>query len=155
MICECGGVLQPAQLEAFDMSAFVGHPVPPIRTPGFRCDKCQGETVDGHIVNAYVAGFDTSKERPQQLPVENSRKSSPLRESPDRAGPPSPMATETPRRHLPTHIAREIAVAAQADPRSVQRVVSGQPTKGAIRDRILRVLHARAAAERMRQIGGS
>jgi hypothetical protein len=56
----------------------------------------------------------------------------------------------TARRHLPAHIAREIAVAAQADPRSVQRVVAGQPTKGAIRDRILRALHDRAAAERIR-----
>ena len=54
MICECGGVLQPVLLEAFDMSGFVGHPVPTIRTPGYRCDKCTGETVDGHIVNAYV-----------------------------------------------------------------------------------------------------
>jgi len=57
------------------------------------------------------------------------------------------MQTKTKRRHLPAHIAREIAVAAQADPRSVQRVVSGLPTKGAIRDRILRVLHDRGALD--------
>ena len=163
MICECGGVLQPAQLEAFDMSDLVGRLVPPFRTPGYRCDKCQGETVHGDIINAYMAGFEREG-RPQQpayeklheaivalracleenmptdgklfqfsydpmmtpgqsimiftsraseerycrarsalqtsatllgirfvppeslLPVENSRKSSPLRESPDRAG---------------------------------------------------------------------
>lgn len=58
MICDCGGVLQPVQLDAFDMSAFVGHPVPTIRTPGYRCDGCQGATVDGHILNAYMAGFN-------------------------------------------------------------------------------------------------
>jgi hypothetical protein len=54
------------------------------------------------------------------------------------------MQTKTTRRHLPTHVAREIAVEAKADPRSVQRVISGQPTKGAIRDRILRALHERS-----------
>jgi hypothetical protein len=62
--CDCGGVQCPAILEAFDMSAFVGHPVPPIRTPGYRCDKCQGETVDGTILNAYMAGFNAGKGAP-------------------------------------------------------------------------------------------
>lgn len=55
------------------------------------------------------------------------------------------MQSKPTHRHLPAHVAREIAVAAQADPRSVQRVVSGLPTKGAIRDRILRALHSHAA----------
>jgi hypothetical protein len=60
------------------------------------------------------------------------------------------MQSKTTRPHLPAHVAREIAVAAKTDPRSVQRVVSGQSTKAAIRDRILRVLHERAVAARVR-----
>ena len=63
MICECGGILKPVMLEAFEFAGFVGAsaPVPPLRTPGYRCDKCTGETVDGHIINAYVAGFNAGK----------------------------------------------------------------------------------------------
>ena len=61
MICECGGILESVLLKSFDVSGFVGHPVPTIRTPGYRCDKCTGETVDGHIINAYVAGFNAGK----------------------------------------------------------------------------------------------
>jgi hypothetical protein len=46
-------------------------------------------------------------------------------------------------RRLPAHVAREIAVAALADPRSVQRVVAGLPTKAATRARIMRALRDR------------
>jgi hypothetical protein len=43
-------------------------------------------------------------------------------------------------RHVPPHIARAIAVAAQCDPRTVQRVLGGLPTKAIVRDRILRAM---------------
>jgi hypothetical protein len=55
------------------------------------------------------------------------------------------------RRRLPAHVLRAIAVAAQADPRTVARVVAGFPTQPSTRDRILRALHDRA--EHTRQLG--
>jgi hypothetical protein len=41
---------------------------------------------------------------------------------------------------------REVAVAAQADPRTVQRVLRGENVRGSVRDRIERALAERAAA---------
>ncbi len=43
---------------------------------------------------------------------------------------------------LPSYEARILAVAAEADPRSVQRVVRGAPTKDVVRVRIERALEA-------------
>lgn len=53
-----------------------------------------------------------------------------------------------PRRRLPAHVLRAIAVAAQTDPRTVARVLAGRPTQPSTRDRVLRALHARADAQR-------
>jgi hypothetical protein len=61
-----------------------------------------------------------------------------------------PQTLAPPRRRLPAHVLRAVAVAAQTDPRTVARVVAGQPTQPSTRDRILRALHDRAEAERMR-----
>lgn len=52
-------------------------------------------------------------------------------------------------RRLPSHVARAIAVAAQTDPRTVARVIAGQPTRAATRDRIVRALHDRERVQRM------
>jgi hypothetical protein len=58
--------------------------------------------------------------------------------------------TQSPSRKLPAHVLRAIAVAAEADPKTVQRVMAGRPTRAATRDRILRALHDRAATDRLR-----
>ena len=52
-----------------------------------------------------------------------------------------------PARKLPAHIARAIAVAANVDPKTVQAVIAGRPTRASTRDRILRALHEREQAK--------
>jgi hypothetical protein len=63
------------------------------------------------------------------------------------ASPPQP-----PRRRLPAHVLRAIAVAAQTDPRTVAKVVAGLPTLPSTRERILRALHERSSLERCRGV---
>lgn len=62
------------------------------------------------------------------------------------------MIAPPPRRKLPAHVLRAIAVAAQTDPRTVAKVVAGQRTQPGTRERILNALHDRAAEVRMRSI---
>ena len=48
-------------------------------------------------------------------------------------------------KRLPAHVVREIAVAAQTDPRTVANVVAGRPTRAATRERIVAALAERDA----------
>jgi hypothetical protein len=62
----------------------------------------------------------------------------------------SPSNTETqtvPSPPLTAHLARQVAVLATCDPRSVIRVVRGQPTRAAVRARVVEALRQLAAEE--------
>lgn len=56
---------------------------------------------------------------------------------------------------LPEHIVRLISVVSQTDPRTVRRVVAGQPTRAMCRERVLRALRDHAQKEGDVQIGQS
>jgi DNA-binding transcriptional regulator YiaG len=49
--CECGGRLQATVLKFYDFSAYAGFHVVFDSVPGFRCANCEGETVDGGLIN--------------------------------------------------------------------------------------------------------
>jgi DNA-binding transcriptional regulator YiaG len=49
--CECGGELRPAKFDVYDFSDYVGMNVTVSNVDGFKCTKCEGETVDGSLVN--------------------------------------------------------------------------------------------------------
>jgi hypothetical protein len=50
--CECGkGELRPALLTDYDFSAFAGIPVLLSRVNGLRCTSCEGETLEGDVIN--------------------------------------------------------------------------------------------------------
>lgn len=51
------------------------------------------------------------------------------------------------------HVIRRLAVEASADPRTVLRVLQGAPVRGAVRERIDRVLRAHGLIERSRSPG--
>jgi DNA-binding LacI/PurR family transcriptional regulator len=50
------------------------------------------------------------------------------------------MSAETIARRLPAHVVRAIAVEAQVDPRTVNRVLAGKATRAATRERIEKAL---------------
>lgn len=52
------------------------------------------------------------------------------------------MTTSNEHRKLPAHVLRRIAVAADADPRSVQRVFAGEHLRGSVDERIRRAIDA-------------
>jgi transcriptional regulator with XRE-family HTH domain len=49
--CECGGTLHPQILPSFDFTNFAGIPAQLESVPGFRCDRCGGETIAGGVIN--------------------------------------------------------------------------------------------------------
>lgn len=61
LACDCGGNLQPATLETYDFSRYVGFKVTLSGMEGLRCDKCGWGTLDGavinHVLNYMVVDF--------------------------------------------------------------------------------------------------
>jgi len=49
--CECGGSLRPTTLHDFDFSAYAGLPVRVLGAPGLECSKCEGETLEGEVID--------------------------------------------------------------------------------------------------------
>lgn len=55
-------------------------------------------------------------------------------------------------RRLPAHELRRLAVAAGCDPRTVQRVIFGRPTKGLMRERVERTLREQGLEQLLPEI---
>ena len=51
-----------------------------------------------------------------------------------------PISTKPPNTRLPAHLERALAVAADADPRTIRRFLAGQPVRGLSSERIARAL---------------
>ena len=50
------------------------------------------------------------------------------------------MKTQCESSRLPAHVRRRVAVAAEADPRTVDRVCAGLPVRGAVGERVAKAL---------------
>jgi putative zinc finger/helix-turn-helix YgiT family protein len=49
--CHCGGTLRHGELNDFDFSSYVGVPVRLGTVPGYTCDACGGQTLDGTTID--------------------------------------------------------------------------------------------------------
>lgn len=55
--CECGGELREVELKSFDFSPYAGLPVRLKHVPGYRCDRCDAETLPGDVINELLRGL--------------------------------------------------------------------------------------------------
>ena len=72
--CECDGLLRPAVLKSYDCSGIIGFPVTLWNVPGFKCSKCQGQTIGGDIINRVISlsAVEITR-RPRRLSANESR----------------------------------------------------------------------------------